>query len=180
MTNHVHLSLHRLKFLRYIFMAHCSHALSPSLYGSSPHTCVCVCVGRSRAFAELLWSKIPTFFLLHRLQAHRTSTPPIAKVFGKTCPSLMLLFQSPSSCQVDKVSSASDRSSWEQSEGNKYWMEASRWRRLKGINIYATEYITGAVYSKTQQLRCWTEKEGKDRTDQKQQRMKPFQVHTQR
>lgn len=165
--------LHRLKFLPYIFMAHCSRALSPSLRWSPTR----VWAGAVR---QLLWSKISSLFPLHRLQARCTSTRAIASIFGKTCPSLMLLFQSCSSSQVDEVSSVNDGSSWEQSEGSNYWMQASRWRRLKNINIYATENITIAVYLKTRHHHCWTGRKGKDRTDQKQQRMKPLKVNTQR
>lgn len=105
--------LHRLKFLLYICMAHCSHALSPSRWSPTR-------VGPSRAFVELLRSKISSLLPLHRLQARCTSTRPILSIFGKTCPSLMLLLQPRPSSQVDKVSPVNDGSSWEQREGSKY------------------------------------------------------------
>lgn len=77
-TNHVHLSSPSTK----IPLLYLHGSLLPrfvSIAPLAPHACV----GRNRAFAELLWSKISNFFLLHRLQVYCTSTRAILSIFGK-------------------------------------------------------------------------------------------------
>lgn len=114
-------------------------------------------VGWSRAFAELLWSEISSFFPLRaaagalQRQGSRAYRP-----FGKTCPSVMPVLKSCFSSQVDKVSPVSDGGPWEQNEGHKYWMQARRRRRFRNYQYLCHRiYITIGIYWKTQQ-QCLT------------------------
>lgn len=105
----MHLSSPPTKFLPYIFMAHCSRALSPSLRLSP--TRVWAAAVRSQSFSDLQY-QVPSL--------SASTPPPIASTFGATRPSAAAPLPPPRprlSSQVDKVSLVEDGSSWEPSEG---------------------------------------------------------------